>query len=442
MRTGWRAPESDPEFSERAHRAIPGGSHTYSRGDDQVPANVPRAFVRGKGARAWARDGTEFVDWGMGINNVIIGHAEDAIDDVAVAALRQGQALSRPTLRELELAETIIELFPGMEMAKFCKNGSDANTAGIRLARAITGRELVAYDSTAPFLSISDWFIGTTVMNAGVPASERKMSVGFKFNDLDSVEAVFAAHGRDLAAVVLEVCREKKPVAGFLELLRKRCDEHGVILIFDEIVTGFRYALSGAQSLYHVTPDLMSVGKAMANGYALSALMGRRVFMDRGGIHHDEERVFLLSTTNGPEQSALAAAIATIAFYREHDVITHLYSVGRTLMDGLAEAAGRHGIADKVFGVSDFDCRPVVRFLGPDGRDAADFRSLFIQEMARKRVFMPWICASYRHGDAEIERTLDAFDAALSVYARAIEAGSTGSFLSGPAAKPVFRKRN
>jgi glutamate-1-semialdehyde 2,1-aminomutase len=440
--TVWRAPESDEEFRERVHRAIPGGSHTYSRGDDQVPANMPRAFVRGKGAHAWARDGTEFVDWGMGINNVLIGHAEDVIDNAAVAALRSGQALSRPTMRELEIAETIVGLFPGMEMAKFCKNGSDANTAGVRLARAITGRDLVAYDATAPFLSINDWFIGTTVMRAGVPESERALSVGFVLNDAQSVEKMFAEHAGQIAAVVLEVCRERKPAPGFLELLRKQCDEDGALLIFDEIVTGFRYHLSGAQTLYGVTPDFTTVGKAMANGYALAGLLGRRVYMERGGIMHDQERVFLLSTTNGPEQSALAAAIATIAFYREHDVIAHLYSVGGRVIEGLAEAASRHGLDGRVSAASDFDCRPVLRFLDQDRRDSPEYRTLFVQEMAKKRVFMPWICPSYRIGEDELERTFEAFDAACAVYARALEAGSTKAFLVGPAAKPVFRTRN
>jgi glutamate-1-semialdehyde 2,1-aminomutase len=276
----------------------------------------------------------------------------------------------------------------------------------------------------------------------GVPSCEHLLSVGFAFNDASSVDRMFAEHGRELAAVVLEVCRERKPVPGFLELLRKRCDEYGTLLIFDEIVTGFRYHLNGAQALYHVAPDLMSVGKAMANGYALAALLGRRVYMERGGLQHDSERVFLLSTTNGPEQSALAAAIATVSFYRENDVIGHLYDMGERLTAGLAEATARHRISARLMQVSDFACRPVLRFLDTDGKDSAAHRTLFVQEMAKKRVFMPWVCASYRHGDTELELTFDAFDSTCAVYARSLEAGSTQGLLDGPAAKPVFRVRN
>ena len=429
-------------FSERAHDVIPGGSHTYSRGDDQFPARAPRAFTRGKGARIWDIDGREFVDWGMGINNVLVGHAEDVIDDAAVEALRRGQAFSRPSPLEVELAEKILELFPAMDMAKFGKNGSDANTGAVRLARAITGRSLVGYDATAPFLSIHDWFIGKTAVNAGVPAEVQGLSVGFRFNDIASVDAMFAEHGPNLACVVLEVCRETKPAPGFLETLRRHCTANGTLLVFDEVVTGFRYALNGASSLFGVDADLMSIGKGMANGYAMSALLGKREFMERGGLRHAEPRVFFLSTTNGPEQSALAASLAVIRFYRDHDVIGRIHENGRAVIDAVAASAARHGIGEFVSANSDFDCRPSLRFLGPDKTPSLEFRTLFLQEMADRGVFMPWVCPSFRHGSSELDRTREALDGALEVYARCIAAGSVAGVLVGPAAKPVFRRFN
>lgn len=435
-------PQSDAEFSERAHRVIPGGAQTYSRGDDQFPVAAPHSFVRGKGGRVWGLDGQEYVDWGMGINNVLIGHAEDAIDDAAVAAIRNGQAFSRPTLLEVDLAENLTSLFPGMDMVKFGKNGSDGNSAAIRLARAITGRELIGYDASAPFLAIHDWFIGKTVLNAGVPADFQKLSVPFVYNDSQSVERMFAEHPKRIAAVILEVCRETKPAAGFLETLRRLCDRDGALLIFDEVVTGFRYALHGAHSLFGVLPDFLSVGKGMANGYALAAILGKRQYMERGGIRHAEERVFFLSTTNGPEQSALGASLAVIDFYRQQDVISHLYRIGQQLIDGLAKAAANHGIVEFVSAGSDFSCRPVMKFLGPDKQLSMEYRTLFLQQMAMEHVFIPWICPCFRHGDTEISRTLEAFDGACRVYAQALEAGSVGRYLNGPVTKPVFRKFN
>ena len=430
------------EFSERAHRVIPGGAHTFSRGDDQFPAEAPAGFVRGKGGRVWDVAGREFVDWGMGINNVLIGHAEDVIDDAAVAALRQGQAFSRPSMLEVQAAEALVGLFPGMDMAKFGKNGSDANTAAVRLARAITGRALVAYDSTAPFLAIHDWFIGKTAMNAGIPEAVHSLTLPFVYNDTASVEKLFAEHGSRIAAVVMEVTRDVRPAPGFLERVRELSTQAGALLVFDEVVTAFRYALHGVYSTFGVTLDLLSIGKGMANGYSLSALLGRREHMQRGGIRHDRERVFFMSTTNGPEQSALAAAIATVEFYRSHDVIGHLASAGGQVIAAVAAAAARHGIADYVSARSDFPCRPVLRFLGPDRQVSPAFRTLFLQETSRRGVFMPWVCPSFRHGPSEIDATAAAVDGACAVYAKALETGSVDGFLVGPAAKPVFRKFN
>jgi glutamate-1-semialdehyde 2,1-aminomutase len=429
-------------FSDRAHRVIPGGAHTYSRGDDQFPELGPKAFVRGKGGRAWDLEQVEYVDWGMGINNVLIGHAEDVIDDAAIAAIRNGQAFSRPTPLEVESAEAILELFPGMDMVKYGKNGSDANTAAVRLSRAITGRDLIAYDESAPFLAIHDWFIGKTPVGAGVPKSIQDLSVGFRFNDTSSVERMFAEHPRQIACLVMEVCRDVRPASGFLETIRRLCDANGTLLVFDEVVTGFRFALNGAHSLFGVLPDFISIGKGMANGYAISAILGKREYMERGGLYHDKERVFFLSTTNGPEQSALAATLATIRFFQANDVIGHSYATGQALVDGIAEASRRHGIEGFVSGASDFSCRPALKFFGPDSQLSLEYRTLFLQEMFRHGVFMPWICPAFRHGAAEIGRTLEAIDKACAVYARALEARSVNEFLAGPAARPVFRKFN
>jgi len=429
-------------FTTRAHAVIPGGAHTYSRGDDVLPANAPAAFVRGKGSRVWDIDGRTFIDWGMGINNVLIGHAEDVIDDAAIAAIRDGQAFTRPGPLEVEAAESLLTFFPGMEMVKFSKNGSDPNSAAIRLARAITGRNLVAYDGSAPFLSIHDWFIGTTVMGSGVPDAVRRLSVPFTFGDLASVERVFAENPGQVAAVILEVCRDRMPAAGFLDGVRAACDREGALLVFDEVVTGFRYHLNGAQALFGVTPDLMSVGKGMANGYALAALLGRRAYMERGGLSHRHPRVFLLSTTNGPERASLAAGLAAMQFYRDHDVIGRLAATGRAIREGLAAVTSPLGIGAHLHFSGDFDNRPVLTCLAPDGQPSFEFRTLFLQELLRVGVFMPWVCPSFRHTAEDIDRTVDAFAVAADVYGRAMNAGSVAGLIEGRPVKTVFREFN
>jgi glutamate-1-semialdehyde 2,1-aminomutase len=429
-------------FNERAARIIPGGAHTYSKGRDQFPANVPQAFVRGKGGRVWDLDGREFVDWGMGINNVLVGHAEPVIDDEACEALRQGQNFSRPTLREVETAEQLARIIDGAEMIKFAKNGSDANTAALRLARAFTGRKLVLFDGAAPFLAIHDWFIGHTAVDAGVPEEAKRLAKPFVYNDLGSAERLFAEHGSEVAAVILEPCRDLRPAPGFLEGLRRLCDQYGAILIFDEIVTGFRYYLNGASRLFGVKPDLITLGKGMANGYAIAALAGRAAVMERGGLDHAAERVFLLSTTNGAEQSGLAAASAVIDFYQRHDVIGRLSTVGTAAAACVRDAAKAAGIENHLKAGGDFSCRPTVAYLDHDGRPSPAHRTLFLQELIVKGVFMPWICPSFRHGDSELQQTAEACRHAARVYAQAIERRSVDGQLAGPAVKPVMRRYN
>jgi glutamate-1-semialdehyde 2,1-aminomutase len=429
-------------FNERASLVIPGGAHTYSKGRDQMPANAPEAFVRGKGGRAWALDGREFVDWGMGINNVLVGHAEDAIDLAACHALRQGQNFSRPTLREVELAESLATLIDGVDMVKFAKNGSDANAAALRLARAVTGRSRVLFDGSAPFLAINDWFIGHTPVNAGVQPEATALTHAFVYDDPGSVARLFDEHRGEVAAVILEPCRDRRPSAGFLERLRALCDEHGALLVFDEIVTGFRYTLHGASRLFGVRPDLLTMGKGMANGYAISALAGRREIMARGGLDHSDPRCFLLSTTNGAEQSGLAAAMATIAFYQQHDVIAQLDRTGRAVASAITDAAADAGIADFLRAGGDFGCRPVIICLDHQRQPSAAHRTLFHQELLKHGVFMPWICPSFRHGSSELDQTRDACGKAARVYADAIERRSTDGLLDGPPVKPVMRRYN
>jgi glutamate-1-semialdehyde 2,1-aminomutase len=429
-------------FDERAGRIIPGGAHTYSKGPDQFPANAPQAFVRGKGSRVWDADGNEYVDWGMGINNVLVGHAEDAIDRAACDALRQGQNFSRPTLREVEVAEQLAHLVDGVDMVKFCKNGSDANTAALRLARAVTGRTLIAFDRAAPFLAIHDWFIGHTPVDAGVPAEARSLTAPFTYNDLASAARLFDEHPDGIAAVILEPCRDRRPAAGFLEGLRALCDRHGTLLVFDEIVTGFRYGLHGASRMFGVRPDLLAMGKGMANGYAMAALAGRREVMSRGGLDHHDARCFLLSTTNGAEQSGLAATGATLDFYTTHDVIEHLDRTGRAAAAAINNAAAAAGVSAFLKAEGDFACRPVMTCLDHEGRPSLAHRTLFHQELLKRHVFMPWICPSFRHGSSELAQTAEACATAARAYARAIEQRSVDGLLEARPVKPVMRRYN
>jgi len=388
---------------------VPGGSHTYSKGDRNYPPTAPPFLVRGQAGHVWDASGRRYVDWSMGINNVLVGHAEPAIDDAAIAALRGGQAFGRPSDLEFTAASAVLSLFPHGEMIKFCKNGSDANNAAVRLARAVTGRQHIAFDGTAPFFSTADWFCGAQPRWAGTLDADRAFALTFRFNDVESVERVFAQ--RPLACVVLELCRTERPTPEFLEAITTLCRQHGTLLVVDEVVTGYRYGPHGAAALFGVEPDLFTLGKGIANGYSVAALAGKREYMKRGG-----EDVFLLSTTNGAERSGLAAAIATAAFYQAHDVCATLEVLGHVLA-GLVEASARRYHLAPISIRTDFDCRPRLRL--PDA-----WRETFHATLLEHGVLWPyaWCCPCYRRTADEMEQTRVAIDAACAAVAQLQEA--------------------
>jgi glutamate-1-semialdehyde 2,1-aminomutase len=282
--------------------------------------------------------------------------------------------------------------------------------------------------------------IGSTAMPAGIPQSVRDQTVGFRYNDLESVDALFARYPGQIACLVLEPATAQEPGAGFLEGLRDRCRAAGALLVFDEMITGFRWHLGGAQTLYGVTPDLSTFGKALANGFALSALVGRRDVMERGGLRHDGERVFLLSTTHGAETHALAAGIETMKIYEREGVVEVLHRQGARLRSGIEAEAKRQGVGDH-FRVMGRDCNLVYVARDAEGKPSQAFRTLALQETVKRGVLMPSLVVSFAHSDDDIDRTIEAVGEALAVYRRALD-GGIERFLEGRPVQPVFRPRN
>ncbi|HET7896465.1 MAG TPA: glutamate-1-semialdehyde 2,1-aminomutase, partial [Flavisolibacter sp.] len=330
--------ERSAELNEKLHRLIPGGAHTYAKGNDQFPEHFYPVLVKGKGCRVWDADGNEFIEYGMGLRSVTLGHAYAPVIEAACRQMQLGTNFGAATTIELECAEKFLEIIDTVDMVKFAKNGSDATTAAVKLARAYTGRDLVALCSDHPFFSTDDWFIGTTTINAGVPEAVKQLTTTFRYNDLESVRALFNRFPGQIACVLLEPEKTELPAGDFLQELKNLCHQNGALLIFDEIITGFRLHLGGGQKLHGVIPDLCSFGKAIANGFSVAALAGRRDVMELGGLHHQRERVFLLSTTYGAEYHGLAAAIATMNIYQQEDVIGFLYRQGQRLSDGIRQS--------------------------------------------------------------------------------------------------------
>jgi glutamate-1-semialdehyde 2,1-aminomutase len=325
-------------------------------------------------------------------------------------------------------------------MVKFAKNGSDATTAAVKLARAYTGRDLIAICGDQPFFSTDDWFIGSTAMPAGIPHGIRELTIKFRFNDAASLESLFLAHPAQIACVVLEAETSIAPRPGFLTDVRALCDRFGALMVLDEMITGFRWDIGGAQRVHNVIPDLSTFGKAIANGFALAALAGKREIMQRGGLGHSAERVFLLSTTHGAETHTLAAGIATMQVYQDEPVIETLYRRGERLKRGVEEVARGHGVQEylQVFGRA---CNLVFGTKGPDHLPSQAYRALFMQELIAAGILAPSFVVSYSHSDEDIDRTIDAVDGAAAIYARALSNGAS-QYLEGRAVKPVFRPFN
>jgi len=376
----------------------------------------------------------------MGLRAVTLGHAHKPVIDAAYRQMQFGANFTRPARIEVEAAESMLDIIDGAEMVKFAKNGSDVTTAAVRLARAYTGRDLIAICCDQPFFSVDDWFIGTTDMNAGIPEPISGMTVKFRYNNAASLRELFDKHPGRIAGVILEAEASEPPTPGFLADVKALCEQHGSVLIFDEMITGFRWNLGGAQKFHGIRPHLSTFGKAIANGFAVSALVGNRDIMRLGGLEHDRERVFLLSTTHGAETHALAAAIETTRIYREQNVVEFLWKQGEFLRRLVNMSIAENGL-ENFFEVKGRPCNLVFATRDQDLKPSQEFRTLFMQEMIRHAVIAPSFVVSFSHSDSDIKRTAEAVFEAHVVYRKALDEG-VDKYLEGRPVKPVFRKRN
>jgi glutamate-1-semialdehyde 2,1-aminomutase len=430
-------------YSKRLNKIIPGGCHTYSRGDDQFPENCPQILTKGLGSSVWS-DNKKYIDYGMGLRSITIGYADPRVNQAAIDQINLGNNLTRASMIELEAAEKMVDTISGADMVKFAKNGSNVTTAAVKLARAYTGRKYIARCSQHPFFSFDDWFIGNTEIKKGVPNEIQKLTLSFNYNDTDSVEQLFSIHGDNIAAIILEPMTTEPPCqtkyGNFLQFLRKIADKHGSLLILDEMITGFRWHMSGAQNVFDVIPDLSTFGKGMANGFSLAALCGKREIMSLGGIKEKNlERTFLLSSTHGAEMSSLGAFVKTLEIYREEDVIGHIWRYGGELKREVNLISRELGLID-YFYLTGQACSPSYATKDKNLKNCLKMRTIFNSAMIENGILIPWIAISLSHGHLEMEMTLSAIRKSLKVYAAALE--NPESFITGNVIQPVFRKYN
>jgi len=450
-------------FLKRLEIAIPGGAHTYSKGKDQAPNNFPVILKKGFGAYVFDKNNNKFLDYGMGLRSVAVGYGNREILDAAMKQAGLGNNLSKPSYLELKAAEKIIKLIDSAEMVKFTKNGSSAVTAAVKLSRAYTNKKIVLVCKDHPFFSYDDWFIGSTIMKRGIPNNIYNLTKSFNYNDIESLKTIIKKFKNKIACLVLEpstnICPKIDGISGsccgkkkcdrdyrkknhFLKKVEKLCRKEKIVFILDEMITGFRRNIKGAQYDFGIKPDLSTFGKAMGNGFSIAALVGKRKIMSLGSINKNDkqERVFLLSTTHGAEMSALGAFLKNLDLFKKRKIIKKIWNYGFKLITKANKLVKEYSLNDYIF-FSGPAYSPDFLCLDIDKKKSLKFKTLFIQEMANNRVLMNYISISYSHGEKELKITLNAIEKTLKIYKKALSEG-INKYLRGDVIKPVFRRFN
>ena len=420
------------ELLERAEKVIPLGAQTFSKSHTQFPTPyAPLFLTHGKGGRVWDVDGNEYVDLVCGLLSVTLGYCDPDVDAAIKEQLGNGISFSLSTELEAQLAERMVELIPCAEMVRFGKNGTDATSAAIRLARAFTGRDHVI---ACGYHGWQDWYIGATARNLGVPKDVQALTHKLPFNDIEAVKKLCAAHKSEIAAIILEPAAGEEPKKGYLEELREITRDQGTILIFDEVITGFRWSLGGAQSYYGVTPDLTACGKGMGNGMPISAVLGRADIMMM------MEKVFY-SGTFGGETLSLAASIAVIDKMKRENVIPRLWETGKKMADEVDTLINKYNLQDSI-SLSGADPWKVVNFKNHPQATKEAIKTRWLIEMLRAGVFIGGshnIC--YAHTPEDIKHVTRAYDTALPRIADDLQSGKLEERLETPPVYPVFSVR-
>jgi glutamate-1-semialdehyde 2,1-aminomutase len=397
--------EASKQWLGRALERIPTGSQTFSKSYLQYPVGHAPLFVdRGRGGRVWDIDGNEFVDLVAGLLPVTLGYCDPDVDAAIKAQLEKGISFSLATPLELELAERLAAIIPCAEMSRFGKAGSDATSAAVRLARAATRRDRIVM---CGYHGWHDWYVGATARSLGVPEAVRALTHRIPYGDVDAFHSLLKTHPGEIAGIIMEPMNSVEPPPGYLAEMRDLAHAHGALFIFDEVITGFRYALGGAQELFGVTPDLAAFGKGMGNGMPISALVGKAEIM------HLLDEVFF-SGTFGGEALSLAAAIAVIDKMRREPVIEHLYGFGSRLNEALAGLLKQHDLADTIF-LKGQSCWTILVIADHAAATKEEIKTFVVTRLARNGVLSNVthnIC--YAHDDRDLADCMAAYQRVLA----------------------------
>lgn len=417
---------------ERALRVIPLGTQTFSKSKTQYPEGISPHFIKsGKGSHVWDVDGNEYVDFVNALAAITLGYNDPDVTDAVKAQLDEGTIFSLPHELEIKVAEKIVEMVPCAEMVRFGKNGSDATAGAIRLARAYTKRDHVA---VCGYHGWQDWYIGSTARNLGVPKVVCDLTHTFTYNELDTLEQLFKDFPGQISAVIMEPMNIVEPKKGFLEEVKELTHRLGALLIFDETITGFRYAVGGAQEYFGVIPDLATFGKGLANGYPISAIAGR------ADIMRVMEEIFF-SFTFGGETLSLAAALATLTKLQNEPVIETIWKQGEKVMEGAKALLKQHGL-ENVMSITGKDCWSFLLFKDTEAYSQWQLKTFFLQEVFAKGILtIGSHNMSYAHSNADISKLLAVYGEVFEIIKEVLTKYNLDKLLKTEPLIPLFKIR-
>jgi glutamate-1-semialdehyde 2,1-aminomutase len=431
--------ESD-KYRAKIHNLIPGGAHTYSKGDDQFPILSPAAITHGEGAYVWDVDGNKFIECLGGLASVSLGHAYKPVVERVIKELHKGNNFSRPSIIEAEIAERFLDMVKVHDMIKFAKNGSVVTTAAVKLARAYTGKKLVARPIDHPFYSYDDWFIGSTDVKSGIPADIQALTVTYHSDNLQSLIDLFNKYPNQIACVISEPEKFNVLPENYLSDAIELAHKNGALWIMDEMITGYKTDFPGSMSKYKVVPDMTTWGKGIANGFSFCCLTGKKEVMELGGIRNaGTEKLFLISTTHGGETSSIAAALATMDEFEKNNVVAYNQQIGQLFIDKSKALIASHGLQNSIKNMQ-FNWHASLGYFDNEGNNSFGLRTLLHQELIKRGVlFQGVFCPHFSHTEEQVNYIIDAMDESLPIYKKALDEGFE-KYLVGNPIKPVFRK--
>jgi len=418
------------QLLNRALKSIPLGSQTFSKSLAQYPRGSSPFFIeKGKGAKVWDIDGNEYLDFVNSLAAVTLGYCDQDIDRAVQDQLKNGVTFSLPHKLELEVAEKLIEIIPCAEKVRFAKNGTDATSASIRIARAYTGKEHIA---VCGYHGWQDWYIGSTSRHLGVPSAVRELTHKFEYNNIESLAKIF--HHYDVSCVILEPMNIEYPKDDFLEKVKDLAHKNNALLIFDETISGFRYSLGGAQELFNVVPDIATFGKGMANGLPLSAVVGRNKVMQK------VEDIFF-SGTFGGETLSLASANAVIEKYKRKKVIGHLSEIGTYLLNKLDRLIDDQHLGD-IFWTSGHPSWSFLHFKEQKKYSSFQIKTYFLQEIFKRGVLtLGSHNISFSHSKKDVDFLIDVYTKVLPMIKEHIKNQTLLENIHCEILKPIFKVR-